>query len=163
MPTYVPVSVRWHCAESSTAQALREHLGTALAMPAVADLRVGHLCPACGGSDHGRPWARVGSLAIPVSAARAGPHLLTVADLDGAAIGIGADVEQIASISVDSSLVRHPDESSRELLGLWVAKEAILKMLGTGLSVPMPTIRAADFRVQEIPAPSGFTARVCVG
>ncbi len=161
VPTGIPISVQWHRAGLGTDEALRRHLADDLTPMPGADLRIGHLCPRCGGADHGRPWARAGERTIAVSAARAGGHLVTAAGLPPVH-RIGVDIECADAVPIDPTLVLHRDESGQDVLQVWVAKEAILKMLGVGLSVSMPSIRVADFSVHDLPAPAGLLARVCV-
>ncbi|SDH87314.1 4'-phosphopantetheinyl transferase superfamily protein [Agrococcus jejuensis] len=120
----------------------------------------GHVCPRCGGSDHGRPWARVAGAPVAASASRAGAHLV-VATRPGAA-ALGVDVEP-ADALVEAAVVLHPSEADLEPLWAWVAKEAILKHLGTGLRTDPASIRVADFAVHRIPAPAGYVAAVCTG
>ncbi|GAA1328647.1 hypothetical protein GCM10009592_16840 [Brachybacterium rhamnosum] len=137
-----------------------------------ADVRTGRLCPACGSSAHGPPWARVAGQAdgdgvrIGVSLSRSGPHLLTAVHLGG---GIGVDIEEIAAVDArwDPSLVLAPGEehlarTSEGRARLWAGKEAVLKLLGTGLRTPMPDVRLADVDVRRIAAPPGFVAAIAL-
>ena len=144
------VAVAWLPSSASTVDALRSS-----GMDAA-----GHACPRCGGSDHGRPWARVGDAAVAASASRAGAHLV-VATRAGAR-PIGVDVEAADAV-VDAAVVLHPAEAGVDPLRAWVAKEAILKHLGTGVRTDPASIRVADFAVHRIPAPVGFVAAVCTG
>jgi 4'-phosphopantetheinyl transferase len=51
----------------------------------------------------------------------------------------------------------------RAFYQMWVAKEALLKGTGEGLDpLGEPSTRAHDFAVQQLPAPSGYTAAVAV-
>lgn len=144
------VAVAWLPASSATTDAL-------LASGADA---AGHACPRCGGSDHGRPWARLGGSAVAASASRAGAHLV-VATRPGSA-PIGVDVEAADGV-VDASVVLHASDGALDPLWAWVAKEAIVKHLGTGLRTDPRSIRIADFAVHRIPAPDGFVAALCTG
>lgn len=144
------VAVAWLPSSVSTVEAL-------LASSADA---AGHVCPRCGGADHGRPWTRVAGAAVAASASRAGSHLVVVSRPGSAPIGV--DVEASDAV-VDASVVLHPSESDLDPVWAWVAKEAILKHLGTGLRTDPASIRIADFAVQRIPAPASFVAAVCTG
>ena len=112
-------------------------------------LGVRHHCPACGAGDHGRP-VRPGGY---VSVSHAGPlHVVAIADGP-----IGVDLErQGAGVGIDQ-VALHPDElallagapaqvRSEEILATWVAKEAALKLTGTGLRVAPESfvVRHAD-------------------
>lgn len=144
------VVVAWLPATTTTGDALRARGADA----------AGHVCPRCGGAGHGRPWARVGDADVAASASRAGAHLV-VATRSGA-VPIGVDVEASDGV-VDVSVVLHADESDVDPLWAWVAKEAIVKHLGTGLRTDPRSIRLADFAVHRIPAPDGFVAALCTG
>ncbi|GAB4094867.1 hypothetical protein GCM10028787_03420 [Brachybacterium horti] len=133
-----------------------------------ADVRTGRLCPACGSSSHGRPWVRVTGLAggCGVSLSRSGAHLLTAVHLGG---GIGVDIEEIAAVDArwDPSLVLAPGEEhlARTSVGrarLWAGKEAVLKLLGTGLRTPMPEVALTDHDVRPVAAPPGFVAAIAL-
>lgn len=141
--------------------------GTAVEVTA-ADVRTGRMCPACGSSVHGRPWARVPGHdgEIGVSLSRSGPHLLTAVRLGG---GVGADVESIAAVDAgwdpglvlapgEEDLARTPEARAR----LWAGKEAVLKLLGAGLRTPMSEVRLADFDVRPVASPPGFVAAVAL-
>ena len=127
---------------------------------------VGRLCPQCGSSDHGRPWARHGKDAIPVSWSRSGVHLVTAVAPGTASVGV--DVEEVAAIArawPDDVLA--PDERAEtavERTRVWVAKEAILKAEGVGLARPMDQVRIADHADQLtwLVAPAGFVAALVV-
>jgi 4'-phosphopantetheinyl transferase len=109
---------------------------------------VTHLCPRCGGTDHGRP-AVVGTdgEALPwdVSFSRTPAAAAAAASGDAR---VGVDIESTVLIErhpvVDALL--HPSElaiSGRELARLWVAKEALLKATGDGLNVDLREIQLA--------------------
>lgn len=151
--------VRLHSALEDADEVLRERVGELLGVPAGA-VRVGRLCPLCGSSRHGRPWARAAGHAddVAVSLSRSGEHLASAVARGGA---IGVDLEQIAAVERgwDAELVLHPDETDprdpARRAAVWAAKEAVLKLLGTGLTVPMTAVRLADHDVRELPAPPG--------
>lgn len=129
-------------------------------------VQVGRLCPVCGSSAHGRPWLRHDGVSVEVSLARSGPHLVTV--LADSAVGV--DVESVVAVARDwrPELVLAPGEAldlgeGPEVAGVWVAKEAILKYLGTGLVTPMTQVPLAAYAVRALPAPHGYRAAVCTG
>jgi len=192
-------TVRLHDVTVDADAALRAQVAALAGVPADA-VRTGRLCPACGSSAHGRPWARVtgraestgggngngaeGGAEIGVSLSRSGPHLLTAVRLGivngaggaagarggiGADTGIGVDIEEIAAVDArwDPSLVLAPGEEhlARTAEGrarMWAGKEAVLKLLGTGLRTPMPEIALADFDVRQVAAPPGFVAAIAL-
>ncbi len=121
---------------------------------------VGRLCPRCASSEHGRPWARFQDLDVPVSVSRSGPHLLTA--VAPGAVAVGVDVEAIAAIErswPDSVLAPgERAETPEERARMWVAKEAILKAAGVGLSRPMDQVRVADHPITRLDAPPGYAA-----
>ena len=124
------------------------------------------------GRADGRPAAGHGANTSPrpvlgVSLSRSGPHLLTAVRLGG---GLGVDLEEIAAVDRgwDPSLVLHPaeagqDRSAEERARLWAGKEAVLKLLGTGLRTAMPEVRLADHDLREAEAPEGFVILVAQG
>ncbi|WME22177.1 4'-phosphopantetheinyl transferase family protein [Brachybacterium sp. GU-2] len=124
------------------------------------------------GRADGRATAGRGAATSPrpvlgVSLSRSGPHLLTAVRLGG---GLGVDLEEIAAVDRgwDPSLVLHPaeagqDRSAEERARLWAGKEAVLKLLGTGLRTPMPEVRLADHDLREAEAPEGFVILVAQG
>lgn len=144
------VAVTWRPSSTATVDALRASGADA----------AGHVCPRCGASDHGRPWARISHASVASSASRAGAHLV-IATRQGSG-PIGVDVEASDAV-VDPSVVLHPCEVGLDPLWAWVAKEAIVKHLGTGLRTDPARIRIADFAVHRIPAPVGFVAALCTG
>lgn len=123
-----------------------------------AAVRTGRLCPRCGSSAHGRPWARIDAASdIPVSISRSGAHLVTAVRREGP---VGVDIESVAAVDRlwSPDLVLHPserglDRTPEDRARLWAGKEAVLKALGVGLGRAMPTIALADFDVEDLPAP----------
>lgn len=182
-----PFSLRLHPLEAAADDALRAHARDVVGASAT-DVQVGRLCPACGSSRHGRPWARVAPAAdggaadgvaagrarpplVGVSLSRSGPHMLTAVRLGG---GIGVDIEEIAAVDRgwDGSLVLHPDEAdpraadprtAERRARLWAGKEAVLKLAGSGLRTPMTQVRLADHDVRGAAAPAGFVIAVALG
>lgn len=124
------------------------------------------------GTTDGRTTAGRGAVLSPrpvlgVSLSRSGPHLLTAVRVGG---GLGVDLEEIAAVDRgwDPSLVLHPaeagqDRSAEDRARLWAGKEAVLKLLGTGLRTPMPEVRLADHDLREAEAPEGFVILVAQG
>lgn len=160
--------VHLHRAEEDADQVLRDRVA-ALCGATAQEVRVGRACPRCGSAAHGRPWARVGTLEVPVSLSRCGEHLMTAAAPSGA---LGVDLEAIAAVGRgwDEELVLHPRERGRraprtdaERARTWARKEAVLKMLGTGLMTPMSTVDLVDHQVTDVPAPSGHVAALARG
>lgn len=177
---------RWSRSEERQRRSLETSFESALA-----EIRTGRHCPACGSDSHGRPWARLPDGRSPhVSLARCGDHVVTaIADHP-----VGVDVESIAAVTArwDPALVLHPTEPDPDVsrrirvrlagsvhcprgmqtwvdvtvaeqrAAMWCRKEAILKALGTGLRTPMSEIRVADWPVEDIPAPEGLIASVVV-
>lgn len=97
-----------------------------------------HHCPVCGGTDHGRP--SLPGRRISVSHCRE-LHLVALSDRP-----VGVDLERYGDGGGIDDVALHPSERAaldllpaadraRELLRVWVAKEAVLKLRGTGLSV----------------------------
>lgn len=151
-PPDAGVQLSWWPARTSTIDALR----------ALGAQQCGHLCPRCGADDHGRPWARWEGRRRAVSAARAGPHLLVLTRSRPTGASVGVDLE-LAGARLDPGLVCHPDDPSEDPLGVWLAKEAVLKWRGTGLRTDPTTLRLADYDVRPLPAPPGLRAVVCLG
>ena len=103
---------------------------------------------------------------LGVSLSRSGPHLLTAVRVGG---GIGVDLEEAAAVDRgwDPSLVLHPaeagqDRTAEDRARLWAGKEAVLKLLGTGLRTPMPEVRLAEHDLREAEAPDGFVILVAL-
>ncbi|MET3960139.1 4'-phosphopantetheinyl transferase [Marmoricola sp. OAE513] len=159
----VPFDVTWASAGEPADVVIVQAL-TALLGPG--PVRSGRLCPECGGSDHGNPWAVHSGEQVPVSIARAGGHLLVV--LAPGAESVGADVEDVAAIEADwPGTVLAPGETATttaERVALWVSKEAILKADGVGLNRSMEEVVVAEYDgdLQQIAAPLGFAAAVAL-
>jgi len=160
--------VQLHRAEKDADQVLRERVA-ALCGTTAQEVRVGRACPRCGAGSHGRPWARVGTLEVPVSLTRCGEHLMTALAPSGA---VGVDLEAITAVGRgwDEDLVLHPRERGRRAprtdearARVWARKEAVLKMLGTGLMTPMSAVDLAEHRVADVPAPPGHVAALAQG
>lgn len=160
--------VRLCRAEEDADALLCDRVAAVLAV-AAAEVRVGRICPRCGSARHGRPRARVGRLEVPVSLSRCGLHLLTAVRADGP---VGVDIESIAAVGRgwDEELVLHPSERGRRAprtpearAAVWARKEAVLKLLGTGLATPMSALRLAEHDVQDLPAPPGHVAALARG
>lgn len=158
-------AVRWGSATVSTTELVRDH---ALAVLGPGRLDVGHLCPRCGSSGHGQPWARHVAAAdrglgreVYVSVSRAAGYAVTALSLRGK---LGVDVEVVADVARrwEPSLVLAPGEhagTSAERARCWAAKEAVLKRAGTGLATPMTQVRLIDEgELVALPAPAGLVA-----
>ncbi|RHW23440.1 hypothetical protein D0Z08_29780 [Nocardioides immobilis] len=127
---------------------------------------VGRLCGQCGGSGHGRPWARVGDQPVHVSWSRSAGHLLTAMSFSRP---VGVDVESLevavpAWPLADALAMGEVVTSAAEFVRLWVAKEAILKAHGVGLAEPMSGLRLAEFEgdLRELEAPRGLVAALAL-
>lgn len=163
-------TVHLHPAGEDADGILRVRVAALLGIEA-SDVLVGRSCPRCGSSAHGRPWARARGRRdeIPVSLSRCGAHLLTAVRADGP---VGVDLESIAAVARgwDAELVLHPSERGRRAPrtddargAVWARKEAVLKLLGTGLVTPMSAVRLAEHDVQDLPAPPGHVAALARG
>jgi 4'-phosphopantetheinyl transferase len=155
--------IRWAGADQDADSVLR---GVILAELGPGEIALGRLCPVCAASDHGRPWATHDGVPVPVSLARAGAHLLVAVEPGAAAVGV--DVESAEELERDwPSTVLATAESAttvEDRLALWVAKEAILKSEGVGLSVAMDRVVVADFdgELSTVAAPNGFGAALAL-
>ena len=129
-------SVAWHESTRDADLALRAHVARVLGVAPDA-IRSGRLCAECGASSHGQPWATGG---VHVSLSRSGPHLITAVSTTGP---IGVDVEAIEAIEAADD---------------WARKEAILKLIGRGLAVPMSEIEVGEYDVRDLEAPAGYRA-----
>lgn len=160
------VDVAWHPSNEDADQLLRIHVADVFG-PELdpADVRVGRHCARCGAETHGQPWALVrGAGDVFVSLSRSGPHLVTALSTVGP---IGIDVESVDDVAAgwDPALVLHSSESAespQEQAELWCRKEAILKASGEGLDVSMPSVRAVDHDVVDLPAPEGHRAAYAI-
>ncbi|MEO2097799.1 MAG: 4'-phosphopantetheinyl transferase superfamily protein [Brachybacterium sp.] len=131
-----------------------------------ADGGTGAPCRTDGRATAGRGAATSPRPVLGVSLSRSGPHLLTAVRVGG---GIGVDLEEIAAVDRgwDPSLVLHPaeagqDRTAEDRARLWAGKEAVLKLLGTGLRTPMPEVRLAEHDLREAEAPDGFVILVAL-
>jgi phosphopantetheinyl transferase len=127
------------------------------------EVAVHHLCPHCGGDDHGQPFvggAAATTRACVVSFSRTAGFEVAVARAGGS---VGIDVESVSRISSHSvdDVLLHPEERKqmhrlandaavRYRARLWVAKEATLKSTGDGLRTDIREIHV------EIDGQRGF-------
>ena len=139
-------------------------------------------CASCGGP-HGKPG--LGGLGANWS--RSGDWIMAAAALPAAG-PVGVDIERIPDRLFDgfdencltaAERGSLPGQDVAARIRLWVAKEALLKACGSGLSIPPAAVRTAptpglepgtapgvdpqtldDLSVQEVPAPSGYIAAV---
>ena len=101
---------------------------------------------------------------VPVSITRAGEHLLTAVAPEAVAVGI--DIEAIDRDWPLAEMLA-PTESAgtgAEMARLWAAKEAILKVYGTGLARPMTevTVRWFPGVLEYLDAPDGYAVAVAL-
>ncbi|GAA1875693.1 4'-phosphopantetheinyl transferase family protein [Lapillicoccus jejuensis] len=104
---------------------------------AAARLDIGHRCPACGSTEHGRPVlnqpARRG---LHLSVARA-PGLAAVAVSSVGPVGVDVDESARFAFAGFATVALHPTEDRvadpRARATTWVRKESVLKAAGTGL------------------------------
>ena len=115
-------------------------------------------CPMCGSTAHGRPHVRTpaSGLRLWVSLGRT-PGLVLIATSDVGPVGI--DVERVVDTAFDgfADVALHPLERATdpgERAVLWARKEAVLKAVGTGLTVDPRTVRVS---------PAGELARLVDG
>lgn len=175
------VDVRWHRVEDER-DPLARHVAAVLGVPGD-EVRTGRLCPRCGSSAHGRPWARHPSEPrLFVSLARAGGYAVTAVSLSAP---LGVDVEEVAAVArgwSDEVILAQgeqlgtvgappvgeeggsPDAQGRRSLPrvralTWAAKEATLKRTGEGLHTPMTRVRLTEVGgLHELAAPPGLVA-----
>jgi 4'-phosphopantetheinyl transferase len=155
------VDVRWHRSSGDTDAALAGHV---LEVLGDGQVTVGRVCPSCGSTGHGRPWARHDRRDVHVSLSRSGPHLLTAVSPQEP---VGVDVESVADVSShwDANVVLAAAEvadSDQDRARTWAAKEAVLKVYGVGLARQMSDLPLAGFdgELVDVPAPDGFVAVV---
>lgn len=122
---------------------------TSLAGRSSPDLRLTHLCPACGSPEHGRPVLCVDGepgRGPSVSVSRAGR--LTVVAVSGAGpVGVDVEADRAADFPGFDRVALHPREhSTADDTVVWVRKESVLKATGHGLRVEPSRLRvtAAD-------------------
>ena len=123
----------------------REALLAAVASAAGVDasaVRAGRVCPHCGSTAHGRPWATAAGTTFPLSTAST-PGVVAVAVVVGAVPAgteVGVDVERVCRVAAApldafgaGELAGLVDERGRT--AAWTVKEAVLKRDGRGLRV----------------------------
>ena len=137
------------------------------ALAALGIREVEHLCPRCGSTEHGRPFA---DGVVSLSLSHAGD--LTLAATADRLVGI--DHEPVGKV-LRRNVVAHPSETA-DALRLWVRKEAVLKATGLGLQVdptsfwindygyvsPIPGYDGPELVVNDL-ALDGFIAAVAIG
>ena len=109
------------------------------------EVGIGHVCPHCGSSEHGRLVLLAGGVAS-VSLSRT-VGLVAVAVTDRPAVGV--DVELVSPQRFDGvdEVACHDLESPAglvELARLWVRKESVLKACGLGLEVPLSALSLTE-------------------
>lgn len=123
-----------------------------------------HRCRHCGSGEHGQPTLHGGPF---VSIARS-TQVSVIAWWAGGPVGV--DIE-VAGEMPPADLTLHPEEAFDDVLAVWVRKEAVLKVLGTGLRTDPRTIRlsaqhgaatvaGSALQVHELRV-SGHVAAIC--
>ncbi len=133
-------------------------------VPDATTVEIAHCCPVCGSIEHGQPTALINGVPRSMSTSTSGPHRLTaIARRPGSAVGV--DVESVAEIAArwtpDVVLAAGEQaDTPEDQAWSWVAKEALLKAWGVGLTRPMTAVRLADHvdQVRRIDAPAGYVA-----
>ena len=120
-------------------------------------IEVSHLCPNCGGTDHGRPVVVAPARQRDVGVSIAHSH-----GIDAIAVNpqgsVGIDLESIAQVArrrVADVLVR-PDEiaaTPTDAARLWTTKEALLKLSGHGLRLDLRELRVSGGELVSWPSP----------
>ena len=152
------VTICWHAASVGAEASLRLHVARVVEVEA-AQVAVGRLCPRCGSTEHGRPWASHGA---QVSLARSASHLVTAVSTRGP---VGVDVEEVERVDrawADLAPVLEFGDLSggSERARVWCRTEAALKRAGTGFA-PAYDVQVRDRgHVDDVPAPEGFCAAV---
>lgn len=142
-------------------------------------------CRSCGGP-HGKPGLR----GVSVNWSRSGAWVMAAAG-HPAAGRLGVDIERIPArlfAGFDAQCLSSAEQAALEpsdvggRMGLWVAKEALLKACGHGLSIPPAAVRVAPdpgidagvaagadpraldgLSVRGMPAPEGYAAAIACG
>ncbi|WP_194291526.1 4'-phosphopantetheinyl transferase family protein [Cumulibacter manganitolerans] len=118
-------------------------------------LSVRHACPRCGSETHGRPLAADGHISISHAP---GLHAVALSaepvGIDAEALGSGGGIEDVALHRAERAALgaMRGDERTRAVLEVWVAKEAALKLVGTGLTTPPESFVARHADGWGIPA-----------
>jgi 4'-phosphopantetheinyl transferase len=151
------VTVGWHVGSAGADEALRLHVARVVEVEAD-EVTVGRLCPRCGSTGHGRPWASHGA---HVSLARSAPHLVTAVSTRGP---VGVDVEEVERVDrawADlAPVLECLDVPVGDRARLWCRTEAALKRAGTGFAPPYDVGVRTRGRVDDVAAPEGFCAAV---
>jgi 4'-phosphopantetheinyl transferase len=123
-----------------------------------ARVRLGHLCPRCGSSSHGRPVVvRPNTPTLYVSLARS-PGLAVAAVTSAAPVGVDVERADSTAFAGFGTMALHPTErdgSPNDRAALWTRKEAVLKAVGLGVGwgperVPVGPVQATHGRVEGL-------------
>lgn len=125
-----------------------------------AGLDVRRQCISCGSTEHGKPWVK----GVALSLSRSQGLVMAAAGPDG--LPLGADIEKVPAeifpgfdeYVVAGSEQPGPDShefSDVERIRLWVAKEAVLKAAGLGLSLDPSAVRLLPAAGTGVPAGRG--------
>jgi phosphopantetheinyl transferase len=153
--------------------AVRAILATRLGIEPGA-VTISRRCARCGDATHGRPEvAGAGDLSFSLSHSES---LAMVAVVAGARVGVDVEIERPRS-RLDALAARvlsaeehaewldaEPPARVRAFLRLWTAKEAYLKAIGAGITLPLRDVprRPAGWTVTAIPSPPGTVASIAV-
>ena len=117
-----------------------------------AEVEIRRRCAHCGHPDHGKPhlaggngpWFSVSSSGTVVVATSS--HVDVGVDVEVTGRSLGALVDTLCTRADRDLLDSLVDEREREaaLLRLWTRKEAVLKLIGTGLSIPLHSVECRD-------------------
>jgi phosphopantetheinyl transferase len=127
-----------------------------------ADVSLRHVCPQCGGTDHGRPSLHAGDRRLPVSISHT-RTLAVVALSPGGEIGV--DVEAAGEVPLTDELftaaeqaAARADPTGRTGRDIWAAKEALGKLDGRGILAPLAEVEVHTGTVRRLTesAPTGW-------
>jgi 4'-phosphopantetheinyl transferase len=168
------VRSRYVVAHGATRSILGARLGVAPDL-----LEISRECVRCGDPAHGKPEVTGPGAAAAEGVAFSLSHsqaLAAVAVVTGARVGVDLEVERprarldaLAARVLDPEahadwLDLHPAAQLRAFLEQWTAKEAYLKAVGTGITLPLRDVpvEPVGWTVTGFPSPPGVVARVAV-
>ncbi len=154
--------------------AVRSILGSRLGVDPGA-VEISRRCSRCGDAAHGRPEVRAPAEPVSFSLSHS-EALAAVAVVTGARVGIDIEVERprrrldalaarvLGSEAHADWLELESEAQLRAFLEQWTAKEAYLKAIGAGITVPLRDVpvEPAGWTVTGFATPPGVVARVAV-